>query len=175
MLRFVLCEDKMFGKKGNVALGLIALCLVTLAACEVDMTVRIDGKNPPTFTLNGSGNLERFVVMEVPPENQTQTTQRESDRNILLWEIRPPNDDDAISRMPEIIYGKLPAKFIQVFPADGSMPSPLIEGKIYEVGGTAHNANGGMIWIKVRGDKTIEIPIPGSTPGVRKDQAVTHQ
>lgn len=145
------------------------LTLLTLSACEVDLRITTDGKNPPTFTLSGSGNLLTFWVMEVPPENQTQTIQRESERNIPLWEIHPANRDDAIRRMPEITYGKIPSGFVQKFPADGSAPVPLTKGKIYEIGGTAYNANGGQIWIKIESDKTIQIPIPGSSPEVIRE------
>jgi hypothetical protein len=38
------------------------------------MTVAIDGKNPPAFDLSGSGNLNFFIVSEVAPENQEQTS-----------------------------------------------------------------------------------------------------
>src|SRR5207253_2234729 len=47
----------------------ILVFVVFLLACEVDMTVAVDGKNPPTFKLSGSGNLISFLVMDVPPEN----------------------------------------------------------------------------------------------------------
>jgi hypothetical protein len=125
------------------------------------MSIAVDGKNPPTFTLSGSGNLNFFLVMEVPPENQSQTVQRSSDANIVLWEIWPTTADKTISRISPITYGKVPQGFTQKIPVSGEVP-PLIEGKIYEVGGTAHNANGGFIWITIRNGQLIEIPIPGS-------------
>ncbi|HLA10130.1 MAG TPA: hypothetical protein VJ023_06015 [Pyrinomonadaceae bacterium] len=136
---------------------------IYLAACERDMRVSVDGRNPPTFKLSGSGNLISFVVMEVPPHNQTQKIQRESDRNTVLWRIRPELEGNEISRMPEITYGKVPRGFVQEFPVNGT-PTHLTEGKVYEVGGTAYNANGGFIWIRVEDDKVIEVPIPGSAP-----------
>src|SRR5690242_17704238 len=105
------CRTKIRHK--NRALLLAAVWLFSVSACEIDTKIATDGKNPPAFKLSGSGNLERFVVMEVLPDNQTQTTQRESDRNILLWEIRPPGNDDAIKRMPEITYGSIPSGFVQ--------------------------------------------------------------
>jgi len=126
------------------------------------MTVKTDEKNPPSFSLSGSGRLISFAVMEVPPENQSQTIQRSSDANIVLWEIEPTNADNSIRRLPEITYGKLPPGFTQKFPTDGSPPVPLVEGKIYEVGGPAYGANGGLIWFKVQDNKTVQIPIPGS-------------
>lgn len=149
---------------GALLLLFVVVWLFLVSACEIDTKITPDGKNPPSFKLSGSGNLERFVVMEVPPDNQTQTIQRESDRNILLWRIRPPNDDDVIKGMPEITYGKIPSGYVQEFPGDGSAPPPLVPGKIYEVGCTAYNANGSRIWIRAENGKTVQVPIPGSAP-----------
>lgn len=149
--------------KINLTLSLTALCLflVTSVGCEADMTVKTDGKNPPSFSLSGSGRLVSFAVMEVPADNQNQTIQRSSDANILLWEIEPTHADNKIWRLPTITYGKPPAGFTQKFPLDGAAPAPLVEGKIYEVGGPAHGANGGLIWLKVEEGKTVQLPIPG--------------
>jgi len=135
------------------------------------MTVKTDGKNPPSFSLSGSGRLISFAVMEVPRENQGQTTQRGSDANIVLWEIEPSNADNKIWWLPVITYGKLPPGFTQKFPADGSPAAPLVEGKIYEVGGPAYGANGGLIWFKVQGNRTVEIPEPSSTPEMTQEKS----
>jgi hypothetical protein len=126
------------------------------------MTIKTDSNNPPSFSLSGSGNLISFGVTEVPPENQTQTIQRRSDVNIPMWSIEPRDADNKIRRLPVITYGKVPPGFAQQFPADGSPPAPLVEGKIYEAGGGAYGANGGLIWFKVQDNKTVQIPIPGS-------------
>ncbi len=77
--------------KLRTALGLVLLLAFTTfnVACEVDMTVTLDGNNPPTVSLAGSGNLMFFSVMEVLPENQHQSIQRSSDNNQLLWKIQP--------------------------------------------------------------------------------------
>lgn len=145
-----------------VIMKLTALCLcgVTFLACEADMTIKIDGKNPPAFSLSGSGRLISFAVMEVPPENQIQTVQRGSDANTVLWEIEPTGADNKIWWLPIITYGKIPPGFTQKFPADGSPPATLVEGKIYETGGPAYGANGGLIWFKIQGSKAVQIPIP---------------
>ena len=153
---------KGYSKVGFLRLTIFLLLIGTFLACEVDMSIEIDGKNPPSFALSGSGGLISFGVTEVPPENQTQTIQRRSDVNIPLWSILPTMADNSIKRLPVITYGKVPAGFIQQFPADGSPPAPLVEGKIYEAGGGASGANGGLIWFKIQGGKTVEIPIPGS-------------
>lgn len=149
--------------KSRAVLTSSCLLVVILfhVACEVDMTVSLDGDNPPTFSLAGSGNLMFFSVMEVPPETQQQSIQRSSDNNRLLWKIEPSKDSvDKIRALPPITYGIVPAGFKQVFPADGSSPAPLTNGKVFQAGGTAFNANGGFIWFKVDEKKTWTIPIP---------------
>lgn len=142
---------------------------IMFLACEEDTSIKIDGKNPPSFSLSGSGALISFGVTEVPPENQTQTIQRRSDGNIPLWSIQPTNGDNKIWGLPTITYGKVPAGFTQQFPLDGSAPAQLVEGKIYEAVGGASQANGELIWFKVQGDKTVQIPIPGRSQGVATD------
>jgi hypothetical protein len=142
--------------------GLIVslLFVSTLGACfERDLKVSVDGKIPPTFNLSGSGNLNFFVVMEVPPQNQTQKVQRSSDNNIVLWKIAPRNIENSIRKLSPITYGRLPVGFAQLVPSNGE-PTALIEGKIYEVGGTAYNSNGGFIWITVRDGKIFRVPMP---------------
>ena len=153
---------KGYSKVGFLRLTIFLLLIGTFLACEVDMSIEIDGKNPPSFALSGSGGLISFGVTEVPPENQTQTIQRRSDVNIPLWSILPTMPDNSIKQLPVITYGKVPPGFRQQFPADGSPPAPLIEGKIYEAGGGAYGANGGLIWFKIQGGKGVKIPIPGS-------------
>src|SRR6267378_2919295 len=105
-------------------LVILALTVIVFPACEVDMSIEIDGKNPPAFSLSGSGGLISFAITEVPPENQTQTVQRRSDVNLPLWSIVPTNRDSSIARLPRIIYGSVPPGFTQQFPADGSAPAP---------------------------------------------------
>jgi hypothetical protein len=143
----------------------IALVLLTLihtqVGCEVDLSLAIDGRNPPRFSLAGSGNLISFGVMEVPPENQRQSIQRSSDANKLLWKIRPAGGAESkIRRLPPVTYGVVPDGFEQVFPADGSAPVGLEEGKIYEAIGTAYDANGGLMWFRIDGRESRPVPTP---------------
>jgi len=134
---------------------------LSVSCYEVDMTIAVNNKNPPTFELSGSGNLNEFLVMEVPSWNQTQTIQRRSDVNTVVWRIRPSREDK-IWYLPPITYGQVPSGFDQVFPPKEALPPALVENKVYEVGGSAYGANGGFIWIVVRNGKVVEIPIPGA-------------
>lgn len=135
-----------------------ALCLVV--ACEVDMTVKVNGENPPTFDLSGSGNLNFFYVAEVAPENLKRVpAARNSGWDTMLWEIRPHDlayADTKIWKLPPITYGKLPQGFVQKIPADGE-PAPLVEGKMYVAGGPASNANGGATLFTIRDGKAVTV------------------
>jgi hypothetical protein len=137
-------------------LVLSLLILVVLSGCERDMRIKIDGKNPPTFALSGSGNLVFLSLGEVQDNKPPPLGAPD------LWKIRP-NDNNKISQLPSITYGIVPNGFIQVVPASGT-PPPLIEGKVYEFGGPADSANGGSIWFTIQGGKSVEVPTPGDSP-----------
>ena len=70
-----------------------------------------------------------------------------------LWEIRPTKEN-AISATPEITYGVVPPGFGQTIPKSG-MPPTLPEGKLYEAGGPAFNANGGSIRFMIKNGKAV--------------------
>ena len=129
---------------------LIFLFLAISTGCERDMRIKIDGKNPPTFTLSGSGDLVFLYLAEVH-DNRPPSLEDPD-----LWEIRP-NGNNKISKLPSITYGTVPQGFIQVTPASGA-PPPLIEGKLYAVGGPNANANGGSIWFTIKGGRSVEVP-----------------
>jgi hypothetical protein len=141
---------------GRLACLLFTLAIPLLIGCEVDMTLSIDGKNPPTFTLDGSGNLAFFMVREIVPENQVlPRNDRISDKNILLWKIWPEGPARVrISKLPPITYGRIPENFEQTLPVQGTPPT-LEEGKIYEAGGPASSANGGTIWFTIKDGKSV--------------------
>jgi len=147
--------------------GAILLLLVVsmfIACYEEDMTITTDQRNPPTFKLSGSGNLAFFTVSEVVRENQHLTPfERDSDKNIVLWQIWPNNlspEAKVIRRLQPITYGSVPAGFVQKIPLDG-FPPDLVEGKIYEAGGPASNANGGFIWFTIQEGKVVKVDAPG--------------
>jgi hypothetical protein len=142
--------------------ALLIIIFSAIAACEISMTLAIDGKYPPTFKLSGSGDLDIFLVAEVAPENQKLvSSQRDSDKDIILWEIWPnQNVDTKIDNLPAITYGVVPPGFTQKIPESG-LPPALVEGKVYAAGGPARNANGGSIWFKLHNGKVVEVSKPG--------------
>lgn len=151
------------------ARGLISLMLVIIAlglsSCyEDDMTISVGEQSPPTFKLSGSGNLMFFAVWEVHAENQRRSPfDRDGNKNTLLWQVSPDDLNShakVISRLPPITYGSVPTGFMQKVPESGSPPI-LIEGKIYEAGGPASNANGGFVWFTVRSGRVVKVDAPG--------------
>jgi len=153
---------------GNSTLNgtiLLFVAVFFFTACyEEDMTVSIDQRIPPTFTLSGSGNLTFLGIWEVAKENQNSLpSERDGDKDKLIWQIWPNGlspDKRVIRRLPPITYGSVPPGFVQKTPQDGAPPN-LIEGRIYEVGGPASNANGGFIWFTIKGGKVIRVDAPG--------------
>lgn len=122
----------------TVFLALTLIASATFLACERDMTISLTKEsNPPSFKLSGSGRLIFFSVSDVARGKPSSID------DPAMWEIRPV-DEDLISKLPEITYGVVPPGFNQTFPKNGA-PPPLVEGKLYEAGGPAYNANGGSI------------------------------
>ena len=138
------------------------LSVLLLAACvyEEDTKVSIDGGNPPTFKLYGSGNQKYFVVSEVPPSNNVPPAYRNPYNNIDLWKIVPESDPPPRAwDYPPIVYGNVPAGFRQQFPTKGA-PVALAEGKLYQAGGDAYNANGGSVLFTIRNGRSVLVPRP---------------
>lgn len=125
------------------------MILVTLTGCERSMTVTMDGANPPTFELSGSGRLIFFGVSEVPQGRPSKLDDPK------MWEIRP-TEENLISKLPVITYGVVPVGFRQITPNAG-VPPPLVEGKVYKAGGPAFNANGGTIRFTIKDSRAVEV------------------
>ncbi len=141
---------------------LLLLFVLLTGSCiyEENTKVSIDGKNPPTFKLTGSGHQMFFLVSEIPSENQVPNAQQNPTRNIELWEIVPDKDTRDITRnWPPITYGKVPPDFHQKTPSQGDAPK-LIEGKVYGAGGLAYGANGGGIWFTIKNGESVLVPEP---------------
>jgi hypothetical protein len=147
---------------GSHSLTLIAMRLILISiliggmsSCETDMSIKVEGENPPTFKLYGSGSLYFLTVSEIPHDGQPATAELD------LWKIQPENSV-RIWDLPKITYGKVPLEFTQILPEKGS-PPPLVEGKTYGVGGPASGANGGSIWFVIREGKAVRVPKTNGT------------
>lgn len=124
-----------------------AMFLVINTSCERDMTLKMDDANPPTFKLTGSGRLIFFAVSEVEPGRISKID------DPTMWEIRP-TDENLISKLPDITYGVVPQGFRQLTPDQGA-PPPLVEGKLYEAGGPAFEANGGTVRFRIKDGRAV--------------------
>jgi hypothetical protein len=115
----------------------IACILLSALHCgaffERDTTIETDGKNPPTFTFSGNGQVSSIIVMDLSPSDVSIYDPRRR-----LWEI-VPNGDRSPSEFPNITYGVLPPEFWQKVPTTGS-PLPLQEEKPYQISAPTSNA-----------------------------------
>ena len=147
---------------GSRALPLLLLATLIIS-CESATTVSIDGKVPPTFEMTGSGEMVFFIVREISPDNQKLApAQRDSRKDSVLWQIAPDalsSSEKVVSRLPGITYAVVPKGFVQKRP-ESDAPPALVEGKVYEAGGPATNAQGGFVWFTIRGGKTIQVEEP---------------
>lgn len=142
---------------------LLVVFLALTACYEHDTVVSVDSGLPPTFRLSGSGNLVFFGVWEVARENQNRSpSERDGDKDVLLWQIWPSglsSEQTVARRLPAITYGSIPKGFEQKVPHETPPPN-LVEGKIYEAGGPASNANGGFIWFSIQHGKVVKVETP---------------
>ena len=148
-------------------LFLLASCLtaVFLSGCHT-LTTSVHGGNPPTFSFSAGrlvhccNYLEFLVVSEVPPENINAPWTQHPKENTHLWWIWPKEGtNNYADALPEITYGVVPPGFRQSVPAEGP-PPPLIEGKVYEVGGPAISVPKSYIRFEIRDGRARQLPIP---------------
>jgi len=148
----------------KIATVVLSALLFSSACYEEDMTVLVEEQMPVTFKLSGSGYLHFFAVWEVSVENQSRIrSQRDAGKNRLLWKLSPDSlteSQKVVSRLPPITYGSIPQGFVQKEPQEGA-PAELVEGKIYEAGGPAYDANGGFVWFTIKGARVVKIEAPG--------------
>lgn len=140
----------------------LLLCSVVACTYEENTKVSIDGNNPPTFKLYGSGNQQYFMVSEVSPDNYVPPAQQNSDKDIDLWKIVPVAEPPLRAwDYPSITYGRIPSGFRQELPKD-AVPPPLVEGRLYQAGGPAYGANGGAVLFKIGNGRSVVVPEPPS-------------
>ena len=129
----------------------LMICLVgLLVACERPLKVTLDGKNPPTFRFDGSGELSWVVIYQVTPDGKVPP------KGSAFWKLVPKRVIVA-SASPPITYGVVPSDFAQQVPANGN-PPPLEEGKVYGFGAVTRNAPGNDVWFTIRNGKSVTVP-----------------
>ena len=117
---------------------------------ERDTAIEIDGKNPPTFTFSGNGQVSSIIVMDLSPSDVSIYDARR-----VLWEI-VPNGDQTPSDFPKITYGVLPPGFTQKHPTAGSPPS-LQEEKPYQISAPTSNAGTRELMFLYRNGQSLRV------------------
>src|SRR5215470_9847202 len=112
--------------------------LLALVACERPIRIGLDGKNPPTFTFRGTGQLVTISMYEVT-DGKIPPIGSES------WQIEPLGLLQTPD-CPPITYGVLPSGFAQLRPARGTSIPPLREGHTYGFGATTRDVRSSTIW-----------------------------
>lgn len=117
---------------------------------ERDTEITMDGKNPPTFTLSGNGQVS---WIEVTDRSTSDVSVYAPER--IMWRIRPTGEYTP-SRFPKITYGVVPQGFTQEIPATGAPPA-LAEEKPYLVSAPTSNANTGTMMLLIRNGQALRV------------------
>lgn len=134
--------------------ALLATQLLSCTLSERATKVRLEGGNPPTFALSGSGQLSDLVI-HGPKQRDIA-----GDRAFALWEIEPMGGDEkaeAVETLGSIKYGVVPRNYFQVYPENGVPPPPLIEGERYAYWFQTINAPHARAYFEIRDGKAVEL------------------
>jgi len=130
----------------------VACLLLSAPHCqdyfERDTKIDIDGKNPPTFTFSGNGDVLSIAVTDVS-ENELSMYAPER----AMWEIAATSETTP-DHFPKITYGVFPVGFVQKWPTTGS-PRALEAEKPYRVTVPTSNANSGKLIFLVRNGQAL--------------------
>jgi hypothetical protein len=108
-----------------------------LPSCERNPKVAIEYGAPPRFLLSGPGTLKYFVISGPDLKHDASNRQGDGDHLQLrndYWKLIPSEAarNQSLDEIGSIVYGQVPAGFIQVLPEHGP-PLPLVEGDLYNV------------------------------------------
>lgn len=119
--------------------------------------VRLEGGNPATFNLSGTGTLCHVAIFEVPdagPDVDNGVEPR------TLWEIQPVDGYECgrkIEELGEVQYGIVPAGYKQTHPNNGLVPEPLVQGQKYEYWFDTADAPHARKYFILRGNRAVEV------------------
>jgi hypothetical protein len=132
-----------------------AVCLLLSAPhCqdyfERDTKIEMDGKNPPTFTFSGNGQVD---YIDFSDESVSDVSYYSPERK--MWQLVPTGNTTP-DRFPKITYGVVPPGFVQRWPAAGPA-RPLDEEKPYLVAAPTSNANAGTLMFLIRNGQALPV------------------
>lgn len=122
---------------------------VGIGSCERDTKLIIEGGNPPSFVMTGSGILTSIRVRG--PQKQREV---EGEDKYLSWviEIDDGNKPRRVEQLSPLTYGTVPDGFKQIYPERGAAP-PIVEGEKYYVRVVTSEANGDGKYFMIRNGK----------------------
>ncbi len=131
--------------------------LLSAIACERRTEVKLDGENPPTFLISGSGKLGELVVYG--PEQESIVNP--FDDTYALWEVAPKEEGEAaeVEELEAVTYGVVPKGYKQVKP-ENTPPPTLTEGTRYGYWLVTVNAPHAAGYIEIRNGKAIKVKGP---------------
>ena len=142
-----------------IRLLVLSTLVSSLTTCEIATRISIgDSKNPPTFNMSGNGRLLSFVVYGPFVKLEDMELPSSTSGGRIIWEISRSADDRDPS-FPQITYGTVPPRFIQLKPA-AATPPPLEEGKFYAIGAPSMNADFKRLCVAVDSGKVVKAPCP---------------
>jgi hypothetical protein len=128
--------------------------LLLLQSCNEQPTkVGLTGGNPPTFSLSGSGQLDRLYIEEADAQEQPNPTPG------ILWEIVPQHrgqsglEGISVDRIGKVTYGTVPEEYRQSVPSDNKPPPVLVEGRYYYFHVSTVNAPHAWGYFVIKGGK----------------------
>jgi hypothetical protein len=123
---------------------------ITIAGCEIDTRATVDGKNPPSFRVSGSGGIYFIRVVDITDCNKSLLDCP------ILWQIDPAGGHVSIADLPLVTYGRVPQGFHQTIPVNDAPPPVLVEGKMYDAWTPTYGANGGGVRFFIKAGKSVE-------------------
>jgi len=133
------------------ASGILTIILIlAVAGCEIDTTISVDGKNPPSFRVSGSGGTNFVRVVDVTSCNKDFLDCP------ILWQIEPTGGQVSMPDLQAVTYGQVPSGFHQTSPPNGAPISELVEGKTYNIYQPTYNANRGGVRFRMVDGKSVD-------------------
>ena len=107
---------------------LVFVLVLLGSGCQERPTkVTLEGENPPTFKLTGSGSL---ITLTIGIQSQDKSLPA-AKRVTKLWQLGPTTRDGrSVEDVDVITYGIVPDGYKQTFPAEGA-PAPLKAGMYF--------------------------------------------
>lgn len=137
------------------------LLLIAITSCEARTVVRLEGGNPPSFVLAGSGRLGEVAIYS--PEQEHIAGSDAFDDTYALWQIRPEREGGQaaalVKDLHSITYGVVPRGYRQIKPQSGPPPA-LSPGKRYRYWFVTVNAPHAAGYFEIRDGKAVNVEGP---------------